>query len=75
MIFLDLDMPVMTGDKMLMALREEDPHTPIYVITAFAPEFMQQLGEARDKGYAFEIAAKPVSPKTLRVLAQLTLRE
>ena len=60
LIFLDLRMPGMNGVETLSALRRTDPHVPIYIVTAFYVEFLDQLKKARSEGVAFEVLQKPV---------------
>ena len=59
-VFLDLKMPGMNGIETLQAIREKDSELPVYIITAFHKEFMEDLNEAQDKGYDFELLRKPL---------------
>ena len=60
LVFLDLKMPGMNGIETLQAIREKDSELPVYIITAFHKEFMEDLNEAQDKGYDFELLRKPL---------------
>ncbi len=60
LIFLDLHMPGIDGVETLRRLRRAGIETPVYVITAFADEFMQRLQEAVDEGLDFELVRKPI---------------
>jgi DNA-binding response OmpR family regulator len=61
LVFLDLRMPRMNGMEVLRRLRAHDPTTPVYVVTAFQAEFLDELRGLRDDGVPFELAAKPLS--------------
>jgi hypothetical protein len=38
---------------------------PVYIITAFHEEFMDQLRVAADEGYEFEVMQKPIEGQDL----------
>ncbi len=60
LIFLDLKMPGINGVETLIRLRDNGHKMPIYIITAFHEEFMDQLRVAADEGYEFEVMRKPI---------------
>lgn len=60
LVFLDLKMPGMNGVETLMELRKTYQDVPIYIITAFHLEFLDQLKQAQKKGIEFELAKKPI---------------
>jgi len=43
----------------------------IYIVTAFASEFMEQLKAAHDEGLQFELANKPLSSAQIRNIAYI----
>jgi DNA-binding response OmpR family regulator len=61
LVFLDLRMPRINGAQVLRRLREHERRTPVYVVTAFQAEFLDELRALRDAGVPFELAAKPLS--------------
>ena len=65
LIFLDLKMPGINGVETLIRLRDNGHRMPIYVITAFHEEFMDQLRVAADEGYEFEVMQKPIMSEDL----------
>lgn len=74
LIFLDLKMPVMTGDKALEIIRQTHPTTPVYIVTAFAKEYFDTLTELRDRGIKFDVAAKPLSMQQIQEIVKSVLR-
>jgi CheY-like chemotaxis protein len=74
MVFLDLKMPGIDGVETLRRLlAQDDSPPPVYIVTAFAREFVQSLQQARDEKLAFQLAAKPLSTEQIRKLAQTVL--
>ncbi len=65
LIFLDLKMPGINGVETLIRLRDNGHKMPIYMITAFHEEFMDQLRVAADEGYDFELMQKPIESQDL----------
>ena len=65
LIFLDLKMPGINGVETLIRLRDDGHRMPIYIITAFHEEFMDQLRVAADEGYEFEVMQKPIMSEDL----------
>ncbi len=65
LIFLDLKMPGINGVETLIRLRDNGHRMPIYMITAFHEEFMDQLRVAADEGYEFEVMQKPIESQDL----------
>jgi len=65
LIFLDLKMPGINGVETLIRLRDNGHTMPIYIITAFHEEFMDQLRVAADEEYEFEIMQKPIESQDL----------
>jgi CheY-like chemotaxis protein len=61
LIFLDLRMPGIDGVETLRRLKNIDDTLNVYVVTAFANEYMDQLKIAYDEGLHFQIASKPLS--------------
>ncbi len=65
LIFLDLRMPGINGVETLIRLRDNGHKMPVYIITAFHEEFMDQLRVAGDEGYDFEVMQKPIMSEDL----------
>ncbi len=65
LIFLDLKMPGINGVETLIRLRDNGHKMPVYIITAFQEEFMDQLRVAANEGYEFEVMQKPIGSEDL----------
>ncbi len=65
LIFLDLKMPGINGVETLIRLRDDGYKMPVYIITAFHEEFMDQLRVAANEGYEFEVMQKPIESQDL----------
>jgi CheY-like chemotaxis protein len=66
LIFLDLRMPNMDGVETLRRLKQIDDKLNVYIVTAFAEEYMEQLKEAHNEGLQFQIASKPLSSAQIK---------
>ena len=73
LIFLDLKMPGINGVETLIRLRDDGHRMPIYIITAFHEEFMDQLRVAADEGYEFEVMQKPIMSEDLVTITKAIL--
>lgn len=71
LIFLDLRMPGLDGVETLRRLHALDDSLNVYIVTAFATEFMDQLKAAHEEGLQFELASKPLSASQIRNIAQI----
>lgn len=69
LVFLDLNMPGMDGVEVLNALQELDPSIRVYIVTAFAEDYMARLRKARQEGLTFQIASKPITDEQIRLIA------
>lgn len=69
LIFLDLRMPTIDGVETLRRLKALDDSLNIYIVTAFANEYMEQLKVAHDEGLCFQIASKPLSSTQIKHIA------
>ncbi|WP_340123453.1 response regulator [Methylobacter svalbardensis] len=72
LIFLDLRMPGIDGVETLRRLKAIDETLNIYIVTAFATEYMDQLKDIHEEGFQFELASKPLSSVQIRNIAQTT---
>lgn len=73
LVFIDLNMPVMNGAEAIKAIRELYPEVPIYVVTAFAKMFFDQLQALQAENIAFEVAAKPMSMEQIQMIVETVL--
>ena len=65
LIFLDLKMPGINGVETLIRLRDGKYKKPIYIVTAFHKDFLDELRVAADNGYEFEVMQKPIESEDL----------
>lgn len=65
LIFLDLKMPGLDGVQTLRELRKIDKDVPVYIVTAFHTEFLDQLKSAQKDGIEFELLRKPIGSAQL----------
>ena len=75
MIFLDLRMPRLDGIGVLKHIRNANLRVPIYIVTAFAKEYMDELAKARDAGLVFEVASKPLNATQILSIARSILTD
>jgi DNA-binding response OmpR family regulator len=73
LVFLDLKMPGLNGVETLRRLWELDPGIPVYIITAFHKEFLDELGSAAEDGINFEILHKPFGVNEINLLVRSVL--
>jgi len=71
LIFLDLRMPGIDGVETLRRLKAIDETLNIYIVTAFATEYMDQLKVIHEEGIEFELASKPLSSDQIRNIARI----
>lgn len=70
LVFLDLNMPGLSGVETLAALRALYPDLPIYLVTGFYGEFLEPLKDLRRRGVPFELARKPLTVAEIRAIAE-----
>ncbi|CAG1022262.1 response regulator [Methylomonas sp. LL1] len=76
LIFLDLRMPGMDGVETLKHLAVlHDTPPPVYIVTAFAREFVAPLQQARELKLAFQLAAKPLTTEQIRQITRTVIGE
>ena len=73
LIFLDLKMPEIDGIETMKRLLANDPTLHIYIVTAFAREFIEPLQRVREQGAMFQLAAKPLTAGQIRAIARSIL--
>jgi len=66
-VFLDLKLPGIGGMEVLAKVNEDNPETPVIIITGFAS--IESAVETIKRG-AFDYLTKPFSPEELRVVAK-----
>jgi DNA-binding response OmpR family regulator len=75
LIYLDLKMPGMNGCETLRELRKIDVDVPVYVVTAFHAEFLDQLKALQKDGIDFELLHKPIGSDELIAVTKGILGE
>jgi DNA-binding response OmpR family regulator len=70
LIFLDLKMPGMSGVETLRELRRMGIDTPVYIVTAFHKEFLEQLKELESEGIDYELTQKPISSRRIFLITR-----
>ncbi|MFC1895737.1 response regulator [Thermodesulfobacteriota bacterium] len=73
LIFLDLKMPGLNGVETLRELRKMDGSVPVYIVTAFHGEFLDQLKSVEEDGIGFEVLRKPIGADEIVLLAKSIL--
>jgi CheY-like chemotaxis protein len=73
LIFLDLKMPGINGVETLQRIREHDGQVPVYIVTAFHQEFLEELQICSERGVAFELLRKPIRGDQIEALCQSVL--
>ena len=71
LIFIDLKMPGIDGVETLRELWKMGQTVPIYIITAFYNDFIDQLQSAANDAISFQVIKKPVSVDEIRSIAEV----
>lgn len=66
LVFLDLRMPGKSGADFLLSDQALQLGCPIYVVTAFLPDYFDELQRARAAGADFDVLAKPVAREKIQ---------
>lgn len=74
LVYLDLKMPGMSGIETLKAIRKLKPSLPVYIITAFHLEFMDDLKEVQRQGCDFELLSKPIEIDEIKYITYSILQ-
>jgi len=69
-VFLDLKMPGKNGVETLRDLRTLNRDVPVYIITAFAKEYLEDLGALSHEGINFELLTKPIGGEQIRSITK-----
>lgn len=72
LVFLDLRMPGIDGVETLRRLKTFDGTLNVYIVTAFASDYLDQLKSVHDEGLQFELASKPLTSDQIRNIAQIS---
>ncbi len=73
LIFLDLNIPGMGGVTALRRIREIYKDAPVYIVTAFHKENLEELQAAADEGIYCELFHKPIDANEIRDLVDNVL--
>lgn len=73
LIFLDLKMPGINGVETLREIRKANPKVPVYIVTAFYGEFLEELKMFEQEGISFEVLRKPIGNKEIAMVAKSLL--
>ena len=74
LIFLDLKMPGMNGVQTLRQLRGNNIKVPIYIVTGFYIEYLDELQSAENDGIDFDLLQKPVTEEQIIMVTRNALR-
>lgn len=75
LVLLDLKMPGLNGVETLRRLREQGADGPVYLVTAFAEEFIEPLRCAAAEGLEFDLLRKPLDRDQIRAVVAAGLDE
>ena len=70
LIFLDLNMPGMSGIETLREIRKTDRELPVYIVTALYKDYLDEMKNAVDDGIKFLIAHKPITPDQIVLISK-----
>ena len=73
LIFLDLKMPGISGVETLKRIRTTHPDLLVYIVTAFHPEYFEELKPLSKIGSGFELISKPVTGDRILEVANVAL--
>jgi len=73
LIYLDLYMPVINGIDTLRELREIDKNVPVYIVTAFHKEFLNQLDGLTNDAIEFNLVSKPIGMRQIIMATKAVL--
>jgi len=74
LVYLDLKMPGMNGIETLREIRKRNKEVLVYIVTAFAKEFFQDLSALQKENIAFEILQKPLGMDQIEEITKSLLR-
>ncbi|MGR3179382.1 MAG: response regulator [Candidatus Anammoxibacter sp.] len=74
LIFLDLQMPGISGIETLRQLRNINNDVPVYIVTALSPEYLKQLDELKEDGIAFDVCQKPLDRNEINSVVESALK-
>ena len=70
LIFLDLKMPGIDGVETLRQMRAAGVESPVYIVTAFMPDYLSNLSVAAKEGLRFGLGQKPLSSEQIRLIVK-----
>jgi DNA-binding NtrC family response regulator len=68
-------MPGINGVVTLKRIREIDPDVPVYIVTAFHKEFLEQLQEVKEENLKFQLLRKPIGNDEIIEVTTMALSE
>lgn len=75
LILLDLKMPGLSGTETLREIRKKNTTVPVYIITAFADAYFEELKKIREDNIDFELLHKPISNTDLLIVVESVLKK
>jgi DNA-binding NtrC family response regulator len=69
LVFLDLKMPGFSGVDTLRELHAATPGLPVYLVTAFYSDYLDDLRALESRGIDFNLARKPLTVREIQMIA------
>ena len=75
LIFLDLKMPGLNGVQTLKQIRKQNREVPVYIVTAFHREYLDELRAASANGIEFDLIQKPIGSSEITTVVEGVLSQ
>jgi DNA-binding NtrC family response regulator len=75
LVFLDLKMPGFSGVETLRELHAAAPGLPVYLVTAFYSDYLDDLRDLESRGVDFNLARKPLTVREIQMIAASRLEQ